>query len=139
MGATDFSIVSWGVDALSAYESARQAATAEYGTDPYNGTISTTHGFVLVTPPAGWTDLDVEEIGWLLEGADPDEEPPTEEMPEALAAKWAALSPSDRRALLAAGQFEKRGSCVAVPVTSKLLVGVDERRVPFRFYGLGAS
>ena len=46
MGATDFATTAYGKTAADAYRSACEDALHENGHDPYNGTISTTSGFV---------------------------------------------------------------------------------------------
>lgn len=48
MGACDFATVAEGIDAYQAFAEARREAVAEYGSDPYNGTISTVSGFDLI-------------------------------------------------------------------------------------------
>lgn len=52
MGAHTFgtTIGGKGVDAKQAYSLAVTAAHYEHGHDPYNGTISTTEGFVMIDP-----------------------------------------------------------------------------------------
>jgi hypothetical protein len=49
MGANCFQTTSYGRSITDAYRSATQEAEHEYGQDPYNGTISTTHGVRDVT------------------------------------------------------------------------------------------
>lgn len=45
MGATNFDDIVWGINNLdAAYRHAVESALSGYGHDPYNGTISTTHG-----------------------------------------------------------------------------------------------
>lgn len=48
MGAYDFHASVYGETADEAYKEAVDEALYEYGRDPYNGTISTTSGFVLI-------------------------------------------------------------------------------------------
>lgn len=50
-GATTFFIGSHGKNMQDAYNNAVQDAIIMYGNDPYNGTISTTEGFIEVYPP----------------------------------------------------------------------------------------
>lgn len=47
MGASNFSLSYVGKNVQEAYKDAVADALYEYGHDPYNGTISTTHGFHL--------------------------------------------------------------------------------------------
>ncbi|MCL4414052.1 MAG: hypothetical protein M1522_04775 [Actinobacteria bacterium] len=49
MGSCDFVHYQRGADAKSAYSDAVSQALSEYGSDPYNGTISTTRGFQIVS------------------------------------------------------------------------------------------
>jgi hypothetical protein len=49
MGAHSFTVTSKEPDPRTAYEALVDQAVSEYGTDPYNGTISTTHGFRVVS------------------------------------------------------------------------------------------
>lgn len=49
MGATDFTVVAAGADMTRAYEQAVRDAVGEYGSDAYNGTISTTSGAYAAT------------------------------------------------------------------------------------------
>lgn len=49
MGATEFFVKGRGRTITEAYERAVENAIDEYGNDPYNGTISTTSGFIDVT------------------------------------------------------------------------------------------
>lgn len=44
MGAAAFQCYQSGADMALAYKTAGQEAEAEYGYDPYSGTIATTHG-----------------------------------------------------------------------------------------------
>lgn len=56
MGATDFHTTAKGKDAAAAYRAACDEAIRYYGhQDGYNGTISTTSGFRVVTRPKGRT------------------------------------------------------------------------------------
>jgi len=51
MGATDFHNVVKADTAEEAYRIIVDDARSEFGSDPYNGTISTTHGFRMVSAP----------------------------------------------------------------------------------------
>ena len=51
MGAHSFQTSANGKSANDAYRKACERATQQYGTDPYNGTISTTNGFQMYQPP----------------------------------------------------------------------------------------
>lgn len=53
MGASEFRNTIKSTSASAAYKSLVKDATDEYGSDPYNGTISTTSGFIEVFPNAG--------------------------------------------------------------------------------------
>ena len=55
MGAHNFHTQAYGVTAGEAYRDAVDQALYEYGHDPYNGTISTTHGFTLIPLNKGET------------------------------------------------------------------------------------
>jgi len=55
MGAHDFHAQSYGVTADEAYKDAVDQAHYDYGHDAYNGTISTTSGFVLIPLNEGET------------------------------------------------------------------------------------
>ena len=67
MGSCDFTTTSTGKTAQEAYNKAVDRASDEYGSDPYNGTISTTRGFTMV-PCSGkdiaaihkWIDQQLE-------------------------------------------------------------------------------
>jgi hypothetical protein len=60
MGAHTFDDVAYGRDVADAYDTAVQNGYYEYGhQDGYNGTISTTNGYVEVTKPRGWSDNDL--------------------------------------------------------------------------------
>ena len=48
MGAHNFHDQQYGATAEEAYKDAVESAFYDYGHDPYNGTISTTHGFVMI-------------------------------------------------------------------------------------------
>ena len=48
MGAHDFQCTARGKNAADAYRNAVDDAIAMYGQDPYNGTISTTSGFIMI-------------------------------------------------------------------------------------------
>lgn len=65
MGATNFGMIEIGKfkTVQEAYRSAVKKAQLEYGTDPYNGTISTTNGVRLATgnPAYGTNDFEAFE------------------------------------------------------------------------------
>ena len=67
MGAHNFTAIDYGRTAQEAYERATSQATREHGTDPYNGTISTTNGFHLFVLPPRWTSERFEAAAWALE------------------------------------------------------------------------
>lgn len=58
MGAHGFTDEAFGKDVADAYAHACEQAVYEYGHDSYNGTISTTDGFIEVTRPARWSDSE---------------------------------------------------------------------------------
>ena len=59
MGANwDYTIVQ-GENIQQAYEKARSEARIEFGSNPYNGTITTFSGFEEVTPPKGKTPQEL--------------------------------------------------------------------------------
>lgn len=62
MGAHNFTDEGIGRTAWDAYEAAVRAADAEYGCNAYNGTISTTRGFVEFKKPA-----KVRHAKWMRE------------------------------------------------------------------------
>lgn len=69
MGATNFEIISFGRDVEDAYRKACDQATWECGHDAYNGTISTTQGFVTINPkPRRQTHKIVEEYLDIIDG-----------------------------------------------------------------------
>jgi hypothetical protein len=53
MGATDFITIGSGDSAEVAYREAKRQAQYESGHDSYNGTISTTNGFFMLSTPDG--------------------------------------------------------------------------------------
>ena len=69
MGATNFETISFGKTVEEAYIHACNEATWEHGYDAYNGTISTTQGFVEITPkPRRNTQEVVTEYSEIMEG-----------------------------------------------------------------------
>lgn len=64
MGATTFqtSIIDRGLTPEAAYKRLVDEALYEYGHDPYNGTISTTDGFVMIDPNGRKIDNVIREI-----------------------------------------------------------------------------
>ena len=56
MGAHNFEATAFGATPQEAYEEAVQDSLFEYGHNPYNGTISTTNGFVMIPKEDGETD-----------------------------------------------------------------------------------
>lgn len=83
MGAHNFHVDAYGETADEAYREAVDEAWYDYGHDPYNGTISTTDGFVLIPLKEGETiddwsfrvidDDRVQKRGDCACTADPDE------------------------------------------------------------------
>jgi len=61
MGACSFQTSSYGKTINEAYRNACDEAREEYGNDPYNGTISTTHGFRDVTADFKRSGLSLNE------------------------------------------------------------------------------
>ena len=57
MGATNINQTIIGKDLRTAYDNACSEATREFGHDPYNGTISTSHGATEFTPKLGRVTL----------------------------------------------------------------------------------
>lgn len=69
MGATNFETTAFGKDVEGAYRNACDEATWECGHDAYNGTISTTQGFVIINPkPRRQTYKIVEEYLDIIDG-----------------------------------------------------------------------
>jgi hypothetical protein len=64
MGAHNFYDEAEGNSPREAYQNAVEQAQHEYGHDPYNGTISTTNGFRMVTKKPGQTMEQLEDE-WL--------------------------------------------------------------------------
>lgn len=62
MGATDFTIKRRGRSMGDAYNTAVSDAIDEYGNDSYNGTISTTHGYIDKTSMFKSSKLSVDEF-----------------------------------------------------------------------------
>lgn len=66
MGACEFSDISFGKDAQDAYGKAVSEALYEYGHNSYNGTISTTSGFVEVKLPRSMSVDELREMTFEL-------------------------------------------------------------------------
>ena len=62
MGATTFVDYSEGKDAKDAYNRAVREAQYKHGTDPYNGTISTTSGFFMVRVSGELTEQKIDKF-----------------------------------------------------------------------------
>lgn len=62
MGAVDFTTYAKGKNMKEAYSTAVDRAEDEHGNDPYNGTISTTHGFKDLTKEWKKSKLTIEKF-----------------------------------------------------------------------------
>lgn len=144
MGGHNFETYALGKDAADAYSKAYDRALYEHGHDPYNGTISTTHGFVPLTVP-GVKSRDLIDIVWQLEytpdafdqaparlrsGAQ-DWERRNKEKERRLYGIWQRLPWKDRQAVKqAASMIEKWGDCVAVELTGSELTAARKTYGP---------
>ena len=118
MGAHDFTTAERGKNAQTAYRAACEEATAEYGRDPYSGTIATTNG-VVELPAERFAGLDRKKRFAILQGIALGHEPK-------LRGKAKDVFDQLRRQY---GEAEKWGSCYAV----RLKVGT------YAFCGWAAS
>jgi hypothetical protein len=133
MGGTDFEDYAFGKTVRDAYDAAVKSAIWEYGHDPYNGTISTTDGFVEIKCPKGLTS---QEFQWIATDARWGEGLPTEMPPvrckfdsewernrylayRKTVKKYLALSPSDKALVKKGSDFEKWGPCIALELPDK--------------------
>lgn len=69
MGATVFRHTAWGETAREAFVSACDAATEEYGTEPYSGTIKEKSSFVDIEVPPG--EDPIRYADQLVDNGDP--------------------------------------------------------------------
>lgn len=135
MGAHTFTDEAFGKDATEAYGRAVSAALHEYGHNGYNGTISTTAGFVVVTKPKNFTDDEfIDALMWAELDCVHGKWNHAENIPvlsqrrkfssewdrrhyqskRALLNKWKRLTYDDKKAIVhAANTLQKWGPCVA--------------------------
>ncbi len=137
MGACQFQTTATGRNAKEAYRAAVEDARAEYGNDPYSGTIATTHGFREV--PADrmkglgqkaralifslLTEYDARELGRLLAGDKPVDE--WRKLPK--------LSAAARRALVRLSHLasDEKGACLALELPRDPRLPRGHRRYVF--------
>jgi len=158
MGASDFRTVATGKDVADAYRNAVESATYEHGHDPYNGTISTTHGYAVVPAVKGLTYDQQIDLIWKVEAYGVPERPAirrsfTSEWDRRehkenrkTYQRWERMTPIERQAIQrAAASIEKWGPALCIEVTGKAAVDLKKARGRagtrdrvFAFFGLAA-
>ena len=153
MGAQDFVTEAWGRTPTEAYRLAVEDALYQYGHDPYNGTISTTGGYVEALLPDGFSVEQFIALVWANESGqmeaapvEPDSPLPADswqarEYEEAVQrwARFSALSAAEKRRVLGY-RPQKWESCICVvdpdAEPRATLSGVEHL---YTFFGLAAS
>jgi len=158
MGATTFRTIATGRTAEDAYNRACEQAEFEYGHDPYNGTISTTSGFVSIPKPprcratklASWVfaaqdahqyDRDIEYFSSNENDLTPWERRELKEARSNVKAAWKKVPEQHRElAVRFCTKIDKFGPAGCIEVTGKEAKSVQRRRGEkvFLFFGWAA-